>query len=211
MLAIAATLVLSSAGLDLSLGSVLAVAGVVAGVLGVNLGLPWPLGIAGGLLAGMLLGAVNGLLIARAGIPAFIVTLGMLSAGRGLALLVADGKPVYGLPAALTFLGQGRLLGVPLPVWIDPVQEPVFEFAPQGQVDGLEQVALALRVAAHDRGKPRRRGKLRGLQVAKVGLPQAQKAHSPQAIRKPANAQRSPGPTGPGGRPPRPPGGSRTG
>lgn len=114
VLAIAATFVLCAAGLDLSLGSVLA----VAGVLCVNLGLPWFLGLLGGLLAGGLLGMVNGLLVARAGIPAFIVTLGMLSVARGLALIIAEGKPVYGLPNEITFLGQGRFLGVPMPVWI---------------------------------------------------------------------------------------------
>ncbi|GEM87505.1 ABC transporter permease [Meiothermus granaticius] len=118
VLAIAATFVLCAAGLDLSLGSVLAVAGVTSGVLCVNLGLPWPLGLLGGLLAGGLLGLVNGLLVARAGIPAFIVTLGMLSVARGLALIIADGKPVYGLPLAITFLGQGRFLGIPMPVWV---------------------------------------------------------------------------------------------
>lgn len=118
VLAIAATFVLCAAGLDLSLGSVLAVAGVTSGVLCVNLGLPWPLGLLGGLLAGGLLGLVNGLLVARAGIPAFIVTLGMLSVARGLALIIADGKPVYGLPSAITFLGQGRFLGIPMPVWV---------------------------------------------------------------------------------------------
>jgi len=126
VLAIAATFVLCSAGLDLSLGSVLAVAGVASGVLCVNLGLPWFLGLLGGLLAGGLLGAVNGLLVARAGIPAFIVTLGMLSVARGLALIIADGKPVYGLPNAITFLGQGRFLGVPMPVWILLVLVVVF-------------------------------------------------------------------------------------
>lgn len=118
VLAIAATFVLCAAGLDLSLGSVLAVAGVTSGVLCVNLGLPWPLGLLGGMLASGLLGLVNGLLVAWAGIPAFIVTLGMLSVARGLALIIADGKPVYGLPSAITFLGQGRFLGIPMPVWV---------------------------------------------------------------------------------------------
>jgi len=118
ILAIAATFVLSSAGLDLSMGSVLAVAGIVMGVLGVNLGAPWFIALPGGLAASVLLGSVNGWLIAKAGMPAFIVTLGMLSVGRGLALLIAEGKPVYGLPPFITFLGQGRFLGVPIPVWI---------------------------------------------------------------------------------------------
>lgn len=118
ILAIAATFVLSSAGLDLSLGSVLALGGTVTGVLSVNLGLPWGMALLGGLAAGVLAGGINGYLIAKAAIPAFIVTLGMLSVGRGLSLIIADGKPVYGLPPALTFLGQGRLLEVPMPVWI---------------------------------------------------------------------------------------------
>ncbi|MEQ8968137.1 MAG: ABC transporter permease [Azospirillaceae bacterium] len=116
VLAVGATFVISSAGLDLSLGSVLALTGVCGAALVVRLGLPWPFGILGCIGAGMLVGAVNGSLVALAKLPPFIVTLGMLSAARGLGFVLSDGRPIYGLPAELVFLGQGRPFGVPMPV-----------------------------------------------------------------------------------------------
>jgi ribose transport system permease protein len=118
VLAVGATFVICSAGIDLSLGSVVGFAGVV-GALAVNgLDLPWIAAIPASLLAGALCGAINGLLVTRARIPAFIVTLGMLGIARGAALVLTNGKPVYGLPDPLLYLGQGRPFGVPTPVLI---------------------------------------------------------------------------------------------
>jgi ribose/xylose/arabinose/galactoside ABC-type transport system permease subunit len=118
VLAFGATFVIAAAGIDLSLGSVLGLSGVV-GALSINaLGLPWPLGILACLLTGAACGAVNGLLNARAGIPAFIVTLGMLGVARGLGLVLTNGLPVYGLDPAIVYLGQGRPGGIPTPVII---------------------------------------------------------------------------------------------
>ena len=117
VLAVGATFVICSAGIDLSLGSVVGFSGVV-GALAVNgLGLPWITAVPASLLAGALCGAINGLLVTRAKIPAFIVTLGMLGIARGAALVLTNGKPVYGLPPLL-YLGQGRPFGVPTPVLI---------------------------------------------------------------------------------------------
>lgn len=122
VLAIGATLVLTSGGLDLSLGSVLGLAGVCGAYAAINLGLPDAFGIAaiagvlGALGAGAAAGFVNGVLVTRAGVPAFIVTLGMLGLARGLALVITDGRVIYGLPEALRYLGQGRPFGVPMPV-----------------------------------------------------------------------------------------------
>lgn len=116
VLAIAATFVLSSGGLDLSLGSVLGLSGVVGAAVAVNLGLPTPLAVAACIGAGALAGFVNGLIITRAFVPAFIVTLGMLGVARGLALVLSDGRVIYGLPEAMVYLGQGRPFGVPMPV-----------------------------------------------------------------------------------------------
>jgi ribose/xylose/arabinose/galactoside ABC-type transport system permease subunit len=114
VLAIGATFVISSAGIDLSVGSVLAFSGVV-GCLSMEV-VPWPVGIAVCILAGMAAGAVNGFLIARAGIPAFIVTLGMLGVARGAGLVLTNGLPIYGLPDPVVYIGQGRPLGIPVPV-----------------------------------------------------------------------------------------------
>jgi ribose/xylose/arabinose/galactoside ABC-type transport system permease subunit len=118
VLAIGATFVICSAGLDLSLGSVVGFSGVVGALAVDHLGLPWPVAVPACVLAGMACGLINGLLVTRARIPAFIVTLGMLGLARGAALVLTNGKPVYGLPEGLLFLGQGRPFGVPMPVFI---------------------------------------------------------------------------------------------
>ncbi|MBP1887496.1 ABC transporter permease [Sinorhizobium mexicanum] len=118
VLAIAATYVIGSGGLDLSLGSVMGLSGVAGAYVAVNLGAPSPVGLATCILAGAAAGYVNGQLITRAFVPAFIVTLGMLGLARGLALVISDGRVIYGLPAVMVYVGQGRPLGIPMPVII---------------------------------------------------------------------------------------------
>lgn len=128
VLAYGATFVIAAAGIDLSLGSVLGLSGVV-GALAVNaVGLPWPVGLLACLVTGALCGAVNGWLNARAGIPAFIVTLGMLGVARGIGLVLTNGTPVYGLDPAIVYVGQGRPFGVPFPVIIFLVAGAVSHF-----------------------------------------------------------------------------------
>jgi len=118
VLAIAATFVLSSGGLDLSIGSVLGLSGVVGAAVAVKLGAPMPIAVLATIGAGALAGLVNGLVITRAHVPAFIVTLGMLGIARGLALVISDGRVIYGLPPSMLYLGQGRPFGIPMPVII---------------------------------------------------------------------------------------------
>ena len=118
VLAIGATYVISAAGLDLSLGSVLGLSGVVGAWVVDRGGAPWIFGVIACLGTGALCGMFNGLLVTRARVPAFIVTLGMLGIARGLALVIARGQTIYGLDPSLVFLGQGRPFGVPMPVFI---------------------------------------------------------------------------------------------
>lgn len=118
VLAIAATFVIGSGGLDLSLGSVMGFSGVVGAFVAVRLGLPMPLAVAACIGAGALAGFVNGVIVTRAFVPAFIVTLGMLGIARGLALVISDGRVIYGLPNAMIYIGQGRPFGIPMPVII---------------------------------------------------------------------------------------------
>jgi len=118
VLAIAATYVIGSGGLDLSLGSVMGLAGIAGAYVGVTLGWPSGLGLLACIMAGAAAGYVNGLLITRALVPAFIVTLGMLGLARGLALVISEGKVIYGLPAMMVYVGQGRPFGIPMPVII---------------------------------------------------------------------------------------------
>ncbi|TCL68100.1 ABC transporter permease [Rhizobium sp. BK251] len=118
VLAIAATYVIGSGGLDLSLGSVMGLSGVVGAHVAVNLGLPSVVGIVACIGAGALAGYINGQLVTRAFVPPFIVTLGMLGLARGLALVISNGRVIYGLPEFMVYLGQGRPFGIPMPVII---------------------------------------------------------------------------------------------
>ncbi|TIX44893.1 MAG: ABC transporter permease, partial [Mesorhizobium sp.] len=70
------------------------------------------------ILAGGLAGYINGQFVTRAFVPAFIVTLGMLGLARGLALVISQGRAIYGLPSAIVYIGQGRPFGIPMPVII---------------------------------------------------------------------------------------------
>jgi ribose transport system permease protein len=118
VLAIAATFILGSGGLDLSLGSVMGLAGVAGAYVSVKIGAPSALGVVACIGAGTVAGYINGKLVTRAFVPAFIVTLGMMGLARGLALIMSDGRVIYGLPSGLLYLGQGRPLGIPMPVFI---------------------------------------------------------------------------------------------
>lgn len=122
LLSIGMTFVILTGGIDLSVGSVLAFAGIVsAGFASEAVGgyVAHPLIAMGiGLLAGATLGAVNGLFVAKWRIPAFVVTLGMLSMARGFTFIYTDGMPVPRIDRGFLVVGQGIFLGVPLPVWI---------------------------------------------------------------------------------------------
>lgn len=117
ILAIGMTFVILTGGIDLSIGSVLAVTGVVAGSL-VTGGDPSNpvLALLAAIAVGALFGTVNGTLIARFSVPPFVVTLGMLSMARGATLLYSNGRPIPNLSPAFRWLGQGFVLGIPVPV-----------------------------------------------------------------------------------------------
>jgi ribose transport system permease protein len=110
------TLVIITAGIDLSVGSVAALAGVLGVKLMVDTGLPVNLAIAGGVVVGALAGLVNGLLITITNLAPFIATLGMMSVARGLTLIVTGAVAVFGAPSGFRLLGQGEVGPVPIPV-----------------------------------------------------------------------------------------------
>ena len=121
ILAIGMTFVILTGGIDLSVGSILAFGGMVASILvSSSLGEVYPVFIAlpVGLLAGLALGLVNGAITGYLRVPSFVVTLGMLSAARGLTLIASDGRPVSRLSEGYLFIGQGAFLGVPVPILI---------------------------------------------------------------------------------------------
>lgn len=117
ILAIGVTFVILSKGIDLSVGSVLALAGAVAASFAVTPE-PYFIGVAifAALATGALAGSVNGLLVARMGVPSFVVTLGMLSAARGMTFIYTDGRPISNLSPAFLWFGNGTVLGIPVPI-----------------------------------------------------------------------------------------------
>jgi inositol transport system permease protein len=117
ILAVGVTFVLLTGGVDLSLGSVVALAGVIAAGFAHPGDYPVVVAAAMGILAGTACGATNGLVITRGGVAPFIVTLGMMTVARGLALVASGGKPVSNMSPDLTRLA-GDILGLPVPVLI---------------------------------------------------------------------------------------------
>ncbi|WP_028666831.1 ABC transporter permease [Runella zeae] len=122
------TLVVLMAGIDLSVGSVLALSGAVTAGL-YKSGIEFPTqnlfvgftllgGILAGIVVGGLLGFFNGVAITRFKVPPFVATLAMLTVARGLTMLWTQGFPISGLGKDFAFLGTGWFLGVPVPVWI---------------------------------------------------------------------------------------------
>ena len=108
ILALGQLLVILTAGIDLSVGSVAALGGVIGCMGMVNYGLPIIPGILLGTGVGLACGAVSGVLTAKGRIPPFIVTLGMMMAARGLALIVSGAVPIFGLPPGFAWLGGTR-------------------------------------------------------------------------------------------------------
>jgi ribose transport system permease protein len=110
------TLIIITAGIDLSVGSLVALTGCVAMLIlnatGIDL-----LGIGAGILIGGLAGAFNGGLVAFGRLPAFVVTLGSLTIFRGLALTITSGQPIIRFEGFYQWLGQGIVLSIPVPVW----------------------------------------------------------------------------------------------
>ena len=135
-LSIGMTIIILSGGIDLSVGSMLALSGAVAaGLLRNGLAIPGTdvfieVTVSGAILIGVLVGAVlgwfNGFVITRFKLPPFVATLGMLSIARGLTMLWTGGFPITRLGDSFDFIGSGHWLGLPMPVWISGALVAVF-------------------------------------------------------------------------------------
>ena len=126
VLAIGMTFVILTRGIDLSVGSVAALSGIVStsfatrsAIAGIP-GAPYPavLAIAVGLLVGLLSGGASGVVVTRFKVPSFVVTLGMLSIARGLTLLYAGGRPIPNLTPQFRWIGTAEPLGIPMPILV---------------------------------------------------------------------------------------------
>jgi ribose/xylose/arabinose/galactoside ABC-type transport system permease subunit len=136
------TLTLIAAEIDLSVGSVVALVGSLAALLSVNFGAPWPIVLIGAIGAGAVVGLVNGWFTTRLGMPSFVATLAMLGIARGVALLITQGKPIYGLPDTIAWLGQGELWIVPVPIVLAALILAALHFALSRTRFGLNVYAV---------------------------------------------------------------------
>jgi ribose transport system permease protein len=118
IIAMGMTMVMVSGGIDLSVGSMMALAGVV-GAFAMVAGAPWVVGVLVCIAIGALCGLFNGVAITTLRISPFIATLGAMGIYRGVALLLPDGKAVVGLPTSFGHLAEGNLFGIiPIPLFI---------------------------------------------------------------------------------------------
>lgn len=118
IIAIGMTFVILTAGIDLSVGSVVALCGALAAGLAVRQELGTITGIGLALLAGAAVGVLNGLLIVKGKMPPFVATLSTLAIARGLTLVYTEGRPISGIDERFIFLGSGEILGIATPVII---------------------------------------------------------------------------------------------
>ena len=112
------TMVLLTGGIDISVGSIIALSGVVAAkLIAENM---WPIfpAMVVGVIIGVICGVISGVMVAKFDVPALIATLAMQSIARGIAFILTQGIPVYGLPEEIRVLGQGYFLNIPIPVYI---------------------------------------------------------------------------------------------
>jgi len=117
IIAVGMTLVILTRGIDLSVGSILALSAVITADA-IQKGTPFYFAILLGLFIGGLLGLISGWLVTKMRVPPFIATLGVMTFGRGLALTYTQGKPITGLSDGFRFLGVGYLGSIPMPVVI---------------------------------------------------------------------------------------------
>ena len=127
VIAVGMTLVMISGGIDLSVGSVFACAGVVLAKL-VNLGAPWPFAVLAALVVSLGWGVLSGVLITRVGVNPLISTLGVMGMARGVVYVITTGQVISNLPDSFKVMGQGDVWGVPKLVWIAVVVVIIADF-----------------------------------------------------------------------------------
>lgn len=115
LIAFGMTFVILTGGIDLSVGSIIALSSALTAGIMVGETNPW-LAVGAGLIAGTLMGTVNGVIISRGKIAPFIATLATMTIFRGLTLVYTEGKPIAGLPSSFGIIGRGYLFQIPMPV-----------------------------------------------------------------------------------------------
>jgi len=141
IIALGMTFVIIVGGIDLSVGSLVALTGMVLGLFLVH-GVAVPVAILGVVLLGAFCGGMNGIVIARWRVPACIVTLGMMSAARGVALMLTSGRSVSGFSTGFLWLGNGAVGGLPFPAVVALVLAALSALGLRGTVWGTYLYAI---------------------------------------------------------------------
>ncbi len=165
------TLIVLTAGIDLSVGSVLALCGAVTAGLFKNglefvsadlyIGFTVLGAIFGGLLLGALLGWFNGFTVTKFNVPPFVATLAMLTIARGFTMLYTKGHPISNLGKDFAFIGAGSFIGIPIPVWVAVVVVAIAVFITQKTKLGRYIYAI---------GGNEQAAKLSGINIKKVKM-----------------------------------------
>lgn len=142
LIALGQTLVILTGGIDLSVGSVIAASAMAAAWSAKNMGDNplYPLGAA--VLAGLVAGAINGLVVSRLNVPPFIATLGMLTLASGVAYVIGNGAPINGLPSSYGVFANTSVGGITIPVLLMIVAILAFAFIMRRTAYGLRVYAL---------------------------------------------------------------------
>lgn len=112
------TVTMASGGMDLSIGNMVSLIGVIAAKISLNQGVPLPCVLLISMLVGCAAGACNGLLVNCLNLPAFIVTIGTMSVFMGITGIVSNNQSITGIPETFRLIGQGYVLGIPVPIYI---------------------------------------------------------------------------------------------
>jgi ribose transport system permease protein len=169
IMALGLTAVIITGGIDLSVGSIMGLVAVAAG-LTLEGGHPWWAAVVIGLAAGGIVGAINGFLVAYVGLSSFVVTLGMLSAARSVAVVLSGNRMIYNFgPGGPAFkeIGGGALLGIANPVWILVILTIIFAVVLRMTTWGRHLLAIGgNEQAANLTGVPVKRVKLQAYVIS---------------------------------------------
>lgn len=141
VLTIGELLVIITGGIDLAIGSTLALSMVISATM-MKAGIPIGLCVVAALLLGAVFGYINGFVVTTMKIPAFIATLGMSGILRGAALMITDGLPISSLPDNVAWFGNGRILSIPVPVLVLLMLAVIFQIILSKTVFGRQIYAL---------------------------------------------------------------------
>ncbi len=162
LIAFGMTCIILTGGIDLSVGSILALTSIICAHT-IKLGLPAPLAMITALIFGIILGTISGLMVTKSRLQPFIATLITMTGYRGLTMIISGGKPIsrLGNNVILNQIGKGYFLGIPIPVWILLIFFALFLFILKKTVLGREIYAT---------GSNAKAAELAGININKIKL-----------------------------------------